>query len=104
MMLYWKGCSNVAVIHSLIRSIDRGDNKATTHHCLVAVGKLFTLIAFAEVLNVCMKGGSLVMPTVNLECGAVCISVIYVVLNKFSLFCETSAFAILKHIIIVNIF
>ena len=61
------------------------------------MGKLFTLIAFAEVLNVCMKGGSLVMPTVNLECGAVCISVIYVVLNKFSLFCETSAFAILKH-------
>ena len=50
-----------------------------------------------------MKGGSLVMPTVNLECGAVCISVIYVVLYKFSLFCETSAFAILKHIIIVII-
>ena len=68
------------------------------------MGKLFTLIAFTEVLNVSLKGGSLVMPTVNLECGAVCISVICVVLYKFCLFCETNAFAILKHIIIVIIF
>ena len=68
------------------------------------MGKLFTLIAFTEVLNVSLKGGSLVMPTVNLECGAVCISIICVVLYKFCLFRETSAFAILKHIIIVIIF